>query len=61
MTARAAAELGWGLMWTPVVTWAKLVRKSAGLVDGFENVVKIVGDGVGGTDGACLAWIWMVR
>src|ERR1700733_8977492 len=33
------------------LSWLKLVRKSAGVVDGVEGLAEVVGDGVGGGDG----------
>jgi hypothetical protein len=42
-------------------SWAILVRKSAGAVDGVEGLAQVVGEGVGGGDGLASGWIWMVR
>jgi hypothetical protein len=37
--------------WTvPGLSWAILVRKSVGAVDGVEGLAEVVGDGVGGGD-----------
>jgi hypothetical protein len=33
------------------LSWAKLVRKSVGAVDGVEGLAEVAGDGVGGGDG----------
>ena len=41
----AAAEL-------PGLTWLRLVRTSRHVADGVECLVEVVGDGVGGGDGA---------
>ena len=43
------------------LSWLNLVRMPAGVVDRFEGLAQVVGQGVGGGDGVRPAWIWMVR